>query len=138
MSIPLVEDESEGSVQQTGRSQYEPEHAESPTPERRGSPTPGPAESANEAQQDDQEDEEQRDSEDTFYQLMSIQIDQPIGSMSISPANRDVALGSRTGLFIVDLQNPYDPPRFLPHASAWEVSDVQVCHCSIALPENAP
>ncbi|POY75900.1 hypothetical protein BMF94_0983 [Rhodotorula taiwanensis] len=123
MSIPLVEDESEGSVQQTGRSQYEPEHAESPTPERRGSPTPGPAESANEAQQDDQEDEEQRDSEDTFYQLMSVQIDQPIGSMSISPANRDVALGSRTGLFIVDLQNPYDPPRFLPHASAWEVSD---------------
>lgn len=66
------------------------------------------------------------DNEDTFYQLMSIHIDQPIGSMSISPANRDVALGSRTGLYIVDLQNPYDPPRFLPHASAWEVSDVQV------------
>lgn len=65
------------------------------------------------------------DNEDTFYQLMSIHIDQPIGSMSISPANRDVALGSRTGLYIVDLQNPYDPPRFLPHASAWEVSDVQ-------------
>lgn len=29
------------------------------------------------------------------------------------------------GLFIVDLQNPYDPPRFLPHHSAWEVADVQ-------------
>jgi hypothetical protein len=42
------------------------------------------------------------------------------------PANRDVALGARKGLFIVDLQNPYDPPRFLPHNSSWEVADVQV------------
>ncbi|GAA5995621.1 uncharacterized protein JCM10292_005285 [Rhodotorula paludigena] len=67
----------------------------------------------------------EHDSEDTFHQLMSISIDQPIGSMSISPANRDVALGARKGLFIVDLQNPYDPPRFLPHHSAWEVADVQ-------------
>lgn len=33
--------------------------------------------------------------------------------------------GARKGLFIVDLQNPYDPPRFLPHNSAWEVADVQ-------------
>lgn len=87
------------------------------------------------------------DHEDTFYQLMSIMIDEPIGSMSISalpdflpysrrsdtfrllsagPANRDVALGARKGLFIVDLQNPYDPPRFLPHNSSWEVADVQV------------
>ncbi|GAA5921064.1 hypothetical protein JCM3775_004075 [Rhodotorula graminis] len=65
------------------------------------------------------------DSEDTFYQRMDIFIDQPIGSMSISPANRDVALGAKKGLFIVDLQNPYDPPRYLPHQSAWEVADVQ-------------
>ncbi|BGP34712.1 hypothetical protein JCM10296v2_006534 [Rhodotorula toruloides] len=65
------------------------------------------------------------DHEDTFHQLMSIMIDEPIGSMSISPANRDVALGARKGLFIVDLQNPYDPPRFLPHNSSWEVADVQ-------------
>ncbi|TNY21305.1 hypothetical protein DMC30DRAFT_416147 [Rhodotorula diobovata] len=67
----------------------------------------------------------EHDSEDTFHQLMSIFIDQPIGSMSISPANRDVALGAKKGLFIVDLQNPYDPPRYLPHQSAWEVADVQ-------------
>lgn len=33
--------------------------------------------------------------------------------------------GARKGLYIVDLQNPYDPPRFLPHNSAWEVADVQ-------------
>ncbi|GAA6049970.1 hypothetical protein JCM3770_007074 [Rhodotorula araucariae] len=67
----------------------------------------------------------EHDSEDTFHQLMSIFIDEPIGSMSISPANRDVALGAKKGLFIVDLQNPYDPPRYLPHQSAWEVADVQ-------------
>ncbi|KAM0786987.1 hypothetical protein ACM66B_002405 [Microbotryomycetes sp. NB124-2] len=63
--------------------------------------------------------------DDTFNQMLSIHVDQPVGSMSISPANRDVALGGRKGLWIVDLQNPYDPPRFLPHDSAWEVADVQ-------------
>ncbi|GAA5886525.1 hypothetical protein JCM6882_001674 [Rhodosporidiobolus microsporus] len=68
---------------------------------------------------------EDGDSEDTFHQMLSVFVDEPIGSMSISPANRDVALGARKGLFIIDLQNPYDPPRFLPHSSAWEVADVQ-------------
>ncbi|KAK4047185.1 hypothetical protein OIO90_006294 [Microbotryomycetes sp. JL221] len=63
--------------------------------------------------------------DDTFTQMLSIHVDQPVGSMSISPANRDVALGGRKGLWIVDLQNPYDPPRYLPHNSAWEVADVQ-------------
>lgn len=65
------------------------------------------------------------DDGDTFFELLSIHLDQPVGSMSISPAYRDVALGARKGLFIVDLQNPYDPPRFLPHNSSWEVADVQ-------------
>ncbi|GAA5868359.1 hypothetical protein JCM8547_002164 [Rhodosporidiobolus lusitaniae] len=65
------------------------------------------------------------DGEETFTQMLSVFVDEPVGSMSISPANRDVALGARKGLFIVDLQNPYDPPRFLPHSSAWEVADVQ-------------
>ncbi|GAA5942949.1 Mtc5p [Sporobolomyces koalae] len=63
--------------------------------------------------------------EDTFNEMLSISVDAPIGSMSISPANRDVALGARKGLYIVDLQNPWDIPRFLPHDSAWEVADVQ-------------
>ncbi|BGP19369.1 hypothetical protein JCM10213v2_007458 [Rhodosporidiobolus nylandii] len=67
--------------------------------------------------------EQGEDSEDTFHQMLSVFVDEPIGSMS--PANRDVALGARKGLFIVDLQNPYDPPRFLPHNSSWEVADVQ-------------
>lgn len=34
-------------------------------------------------------------------------------------------MGARKGLYIVDLQNPWDIPRFLPHDSAWEVADVQ-------------
>ncbi|SCV69342.1 BQ2448_2362 [Microbotryum intermedium] len=68
---------------------------------------------------------EHDDNDDTFYQMLSIHLDQPVGSMSISPSNRDVALGARKGLFIVDLQNPWDPPRFLPHYSPWEVADVQ-------------
>lgn len=44
---------------------------------------------------------------------------------AVGPANRDVALGARKGLYVVDLQNPWDIPRFLPHDSAWEVADVQ-------------
>lgn len=40
-------------------------------------------------------------------------------------ANRDVVLGARKGLFIVDLENPYDPPRFLAHLTTWEVADIQ-------------
>ncbi|PWN97571.1 hypothetical protein FA09DRAFT_330257 [Tilletiopsis washingtonensis] len=40
-------------------------------------------------------------------------------------ANRDVVLAARKGLFIVDLENPYDTPRFLAHSSRWEVADCQ-------------
>lgn len=34
-------------------------------------------------------------------------------------------LAARKGLFIVDLENPYEPPRFLAHASRWQVADCQ-------------
>ncbi|KAF9408259.1 hypothetical protein BGZ94_002379 [Podila epigama] len=33
--------------------------------------------------------------------------------------------GSRKGLFIIDLENPYEPPRVLHHLTKWEVADVQ-------------
>lgn len=56
---------------------------------------------------------------------MSVEIQEPIGSMSISPAQRDVVLGARKGLFIVDLANPYDHPRFLRNLTTWEVADIQ-------------
>ena len=58
-------------------------------------------------------------------QASTIKIDDDVGSMSISPASRDIALGSRRGIIIVDLDNPYNQPRFLPHLSSWEIADVQ-------------
>ncbi|PWN40049.1 hypothetical protein IE81DRAFT_349606 [Ceraceosorus guamensis] len=61
----------------------------------------------------------------TFYKSVQISLREPVGSMSISPANRDVVLAARKGLFIVDLENPYEPPRFLAHASRWQVADCQ-------------
>ncbi|KAI9813549.1 MAG: hypothetical protein M1832_006280 [Thelocarpon impressellum] len=61
----------------------------------------------------------------TFNLDMSIRVDQPVGSMSISPCGRDVVLASRQGLHILDLDSPYSPPRHLPHRTPWEVADVQ-------------
>ncbi|KAI9670894.1 MAG: hypothetical protein M1817_003779 [Caeruleum heppii] len=61
----------------------------------------------------------------TFTLDMSIRVNQPVGSMSISPCGRDVALASREGLHIIDLDSPYSPPRHLPHRTPWEVADVQ-------------
>ncbi|KAI9788868.1 MAG: hypothetical protein M1816_006532 [Peltula sp. TS41687] len=61
----------------------------------------------------------------TFNLDMSIRVDQPVGSMSISPSGRDVVLASRQGLHIIDLDAPYSPPRHLPHRTPWEVADVQ-------------
>ncbi|KAI9809114.1 MAG: hypothetical protein M1825_002403 [Sarcosagium campestre] len=61
----------------------------------------------------------------TFTLDISIRVDQPVGSMSISPCGRDVVLASRLGLHVIDLDSPYSPPRHLPHATPWEVADVQ-------------
>ncbi|ETN40458.1 uncharacterized protein HMPREF1541_04735 [Cyphellophora europaea CBS 101466] len=62
---------------------------------------------------------------ETFNQSASFHIDSPIGSMTISPSGRDVALASKEGLHIIDLDSPYSPPRYLPHRTPWEVADVQ-------------
>lgn len=64
-------------------------------------------------------------SNETFGKDASFKLPQLIGAMSISPAGRDVVLGSREGLHIIDLDSPYSPPRFLPHRTPWEVADVQ-------------
>ncbi|KAA1111020.1 hypothetical protein PGT21_035801 [Puccinia graminis f. sp. tritici] len=63
--------------------------------------------------------------EDTFYQTLELALDQPVGCLSMSPENRDIVLGARKGLFIVDLHHPYDPPRFLAHSATWDVADIQ-------------
>lgn len=62
---------------------------------------------------------------ETFGQDASFHLEQPIGSMSISPSGRDVVLASKEGLHIIDLDSPYSPPRYLPHRTPWEVADVQ-------------
>ncbi|KAF9073093.1 hypothetical protein BDP27DRAFT_1391109 [Rhodocollybia butyracea] len=62
---------------------------------------------------------------------MSLQIDMKglvgdaVGNMSISPFSRDVVLAARRGLFIIDLESPFDVPRFLPQGGTWDVADVQ-------------
>ncbi|KAI9674596.1 MAG: hypothetical protein M1829_003678 [Trizodia sp. TS-e1964] len=61
----------------------------------------------------------------TFNLDLSIRVDQPVGSMSISPCGRDVVLASREGLHIIDLDSPYSRPRHLHHTIPWEVADVQ-------------
>ena len=62
---------------------------------------------------------------ETFGQDASFHLEQPVGSMTISPSGRDVALASKEGLHIIDLDSPYSPPRYLPHRTPWEVADVQ-------------
>jgi hypothetical protein len=49
-------------------------------------------------------------SNDTFYDKLTIKVDEPIMSLSMSPRNRDVCLGARKGLYIIDLDNCYEPP----------------------------
>ncbi|KAL1956390.1 hypothetical protein VTO42DRAFT_7373 [Malbranchea cinnamomea] len=61
----------------------------------------------------------------TFGEDSSFHVEQPVGSMSISPCGRDVVLASKEGLHVIDLDNPYSPPRYLPHRTPWEVADVQ-------------
>ncbi|EPX73335.1 ubiquitin-protein ligase E3 [Schizosaccharomyces octosporus yFS286] len=61
----------------------------------------------------------------TFDRQLSIQVNQPVGAMSLSPCGRDVALASRNGLLVIDLDNPYNPPRMLRHSTPWEVADAQ-------------
>jgi WD40 repeat protein len=67
----------------------------------------------------------QRHASNTFYRSCEISFMEPVGSMSISPANRDVVLAARKGLFIIDLEDPFAPPRFLAHMTTWEAVDIQ-------------
>ncbi|KAL2314515.1 Ubiquitin-protein ligase E3 [Schizosaccharomyces pombe] len=61
----------------------------------------------------------------TFDRQLSIEVNQPVGAMSLSPCGRDIALASRYGLLVLDLDNPYNPPRMLRHSTPWEVADTQ-------------
>ncbi|KAJ4316532.1 hypothetical protein N0V84_007811 [Fusarium piperis] len=63
---------------------------------------------------------------ETFEADGTIHVDGLVGSATISPAGRDVALASPDGLAIIDLDSPYSPPRRLrTHGLPWLVVDVQ-------------
>ena len=64
------------------------------------------------------------DPSSTIFQSLSITLNEAVGSATISPSGRDVCLAARKGLYIVDLDDPWAPPRFLPYYSAI-VADVQ-------------
>lgn len=63
---------------------------------------------------------------DSFDSDGSIHVDGLVGSATISPSGRDIALASPDGLAIIDLDSPYNPPRRLrSHGLPWLVCDVQ-------------
>ncbi|KAK5662917.1 hypothetical protein OQA88_6329 [Cercophora sp. LCS_1] len=63
---------------------------------------------------------------ETFDADGTIHVDGLVGSATISPSGRDVALASPEGLAIIDLDSPWSPPRRLSsHGLPWLVVDVQ-------------
>ena len=62
---------------------------------------------------------------ETFDRNGSFKIDRKVGSATISPSGRDIALASTDGLDIIDLDSPWSPPRHLRHGLPWLVADVQ-------------
>ncbi|RXK42257.1 hypothetical protein M231_00617 [Tremella mesenterica] len=62
---------------------------------------------------------------DPFQEGSTISVNQPVGSLSISPSSRDVCLASRKGLYILDLANLNNTPRFIPQGGTWQIADCQ-------------
>lgn len=61
----------------------------------------------------------------TFGKSLLLRVDGAIGAMSLSPNGRDAVLAGRRGLFVIDMDDPFTPPRWLHHITSWEVADVQ-------------
>ncbi|EDO17715.1 hypothetical protein Kpol_1033p19 [Vanderwaltozyma polyspora DSM 70294] len=61
----------------------------------------------------------------TFGKSLSLRVDGGFNAISINPSGRDVVLASRKGLYIIDLDDPFSPPRWLHHITPWQVADVQ-------------
>lgn len=60
---------------------------------------------------------------DSFHEGSTIFVNQPVGSLSISPSSRDVCLASRKGLYILDLENLDHAPRFIPQGGTWQIAE---------------
>lgn len=61
----------------------------------------------------------------TFSTSLSLRVNGGFNAVSINPSGRDVVLASRSGLFVIDLDDPFSPPRWLHHDTPWQVADVQ-------------
>ena len=61
----------------------------------------------------------------SFGKSLSLRVDGGVNAVSINPSGRDVVLASKQGLLIVDLDDPFQPPRLLRHLTSWQVADVQ-------------
>lgn len=61
----------------------------------------------------------------TFGTSLSLKVNGGFNAVSINPSGRDVVLASRSGLFVIDLDDPFSPPRWLHHVTPWQVADVQ-------------
>lgn len=61
----------------------------------------------------------------TFGKALSLRVDGGVNAISINPSGRDVVLASRQGLHVIDLDDPFSPPRWLRHITPWQVADVQ-------------
>ncbi|CCK71896.1 Mtc5p KNAG_0I01050 [Huiozyma naganishii CBS 8797] len=61
----------------------------------------------------------------TFGNSLSLKVEGGFNAVSINPSGRDVVLAGRQGLYIIDLDDPFRPPRWLHHKMPWQVADVQ-------------
>lgn len=61
----------------------------------------------------------------TFGKSLSLKVEGGFNAVSINPSGRDVVLAGRLGLYIIDLDDPFSPPRWLHHTTPWQVADVQ-------------
>ena len=61
----------------------------------------------------------------TFGKSLSLRVDGGFNAISINPSGRDAVLAGRQGLYIIDLDDPFSPPRLLHHITPWQVADVQ-------------
>lgn len=61
----------------------------------------------------------------TFNKSLALRVDGGINAVTIAPSGRDVVMASKNGIYVLDLDDPYKPPRFLEHQTPWQVADVQ-------------
>jgi hypothetical protein len=70
---------------------------------------------------------------DPFHEGSTVFINQPVGSLSISPSHRDVCLASRKGLYILDLANLNNAPRFIPQGGTWQIAEYIACQALLVV-----